>query len=493
MDFTLIDELDYKAVPLLRLTNNKLVLNEINLDTSQKYKVVSVIGKPNTGKSTFLNLLISHLNNEDIKVFNHIDQGIDIYVQDDVIFLNCEEIENTHNVQLIELIYRLSTLIICNDSKLMATFESIHNDVKPDLLIRFRDCDSNFESNCNIDKSLNDIFSSVDIISTNTLDRSELKDLRLNNFLNVIESKDNNFLNCFIDIINKMTNVKSMLSNEFLTVAQIIVDKLNKDITNAIMMTSLTQELDEKMKQLINVDETQKYLDDNVVPVEHILKNISDLNKLKYKESTITLMNYSQNIINSVKTESKKLAKDKLVNFENFVKNLINDYMVNYSKYYFKMKNEYLEKFNALKDNVKDQILKYNNINSFVFTETFTQHMTQLLKLGDSLFTIHLEKNDHIITIFMKLHKECDALYKSDFTKFCVNKYGNCHDQMMKQEFRNMYYDKYFKLLTQKQCVKLQSYNTECFITVGEYYNDFSSEIWNIINESENMNKILNL
>jgi len=66
---------------LLNIKDNKLVLNKL-INIKDSY-VISIVGDSRKGKSTFLNILINFLTNENIKYFNtssdiyHCTIGID--------------------------------------------------------------------------------------------------------------------------------------------------------------------------------------------------------------------------------------------------------------------------------------------------------------------------------------------------------------------------------------------------------------------------------
>ena len=161
------------ALSLVDIKNNKLILNR-NLETEHEcfvinsqtpIKVVSIIGKARTGKSSFLNCLISFWENDSKNVFQmsntdkHCTNGIDMYYLQEkgILLLDFQGIwvENSSNdSKLLLLAYLMSDIIIFNETKMLtngtlAQFEpmlAFINDIKgnndafnPKLIFRVGD------------------------------------------------------------------------------------------------------------------------------------------------------------------------------------------------------------------------------------------------------------------------------------------------------------------------------------------------------------------
>jgi hypothetical protein len=238
------------AHSLIDIENNKLILNSniskklLNYSDDKKIKVVSIIGKARTGKSTLLNILLSHWKLASQSVFTmsdsgkHCTNGIDIYniSEKGIILLDFQGIylgDSSNDPKLLLLAYILSDIIIFNETKLLSNitlqqFEPMLsfinymkgrndlNDFNPKLIFRISDMTLDIDPTTNMRNMLNpeedqfqaireciiDLFDSPYAVFTNNLDRSELKLMRQNKFKELLELPENGF-NTAITKINE--------------------------------------------------------------------------------------------------------------------------------------------------------------------------------------------------------------------------------------------------------------------------------------------------
>lgn len=184
--------------------------------------IISIIGEARMGKSTFLNTLISHKINGNMKIFNtsskisHCTVGIDMYHYDDYLFLDFQGIsyENSNfDVKLLLIAYLVSNIIICNVGmmnntclKLLEPINyyannlDIRNAQKPKLLFRVKDYNLDSPISTLLEKTLNmqndhykglrvtikELFNSIDVISTDHLDKQDIKNIRDGNYLAIL-------------------------------------------------------------------------------------------------------------------------------------------------------------------------------------------------------------------------------------------------------------------------------------------------------------------
>lgn len=236
------------AKSLIDIKDNKLVFNSKLLFTSnleeKKLKVISIIGKARTGKSTFLNCLLTYWKTDTQNVFTmsssgkHCTNGIDIYnIQEEgIILLDFQGIylgDSSNDPKLLLLAYLLSDVIIFNEVKMLSNitlqqFEpmlSFINYLKgkttsdldnfnPKLIFRISDMSLDIEPTSNmqdmlkeeddqfqaIRECINDLFDTPYAVCTKNLDRSELDLLKQNKFRELLESTENGFDNAISKI-----------------------------------------------------------------------------------------------------------------------------------------------------------------------------------------------------------------------------------------------------------------------------------------------------
>ena len=225
------------AQSLIDIKDNKLVFNsKVSFEkTDTTIKVISIIGKARTGKSSFLNCLLTYWKTDTQNIFtmsasgNNCTNGIDIYnIQEEgIILLDFQGIylgDSSNDPKLLLLAYLLSDVIIFNEVKMLSNitlqqFEPMLsfinymkniNDMKdfnPKLIFRIGDMSLDIEPTSNMQNMLkqeddqfqaireciNELFDNPYAVCTKNLDRSELDLLKKNKFKEVLESTENGF------------------------------------------------------------------------------------------------------------------------------------------------------------------------------------------------------------------------------------------------------------------------------------------------------------
>ena len=118
---------------LITIKDNKLYYNLKNTteDVSTSVKIISVIGKARTGKSTLVNVLISKWSNKNTSIFkmsdsgDHCTNGVDYYYIKhlNIILLDFQGIylgDSSQDSKLLLLAYLLSDVIIFNENKMLS-------------------------------------------------------------------------------------------------------------------------------------------------------------------------------------------------------------------------------------------------------------------------------------------------------------------------------------------------------------------------------------
>jgi hypothetical protein len=211
-------------------------IEDIN-NIEKQIKVISIIGKARTGKSTFLNCLLTYWKSDTQNIFTmsssgkHCTNGIDIYniSEEGIILLDFQGIylgDSSNDPKLLLLAYLLSDVIIFNEVKMLSNitlqqFEpmlSFINYLKgkttseldnfnPKLIFRISDMSLDIEPTSNmqdmlkeeddqfqaIRECINDLFDTPYAVCTKNLDRGELDLLKKNQFKEVLDSTENGF------------------------------------------------------------------------------------------------------------------------------------------------------------------------------------------------------------------------------------------------------------------------------------------------------------
>jgi hypothetical protein len=258
---------------LITIDNNNLIykLNDISKIEDKKIKIISVIGKARTGKSTLMNIIISKWLNKNTTIFKmsdsgeHCTNGVDYYyVEDkDILLLDFQGIylgDSSQDSKLLLLSYLLSDIIIFNENKMLTNntlsqFEPMlsfmhyvsNNDLKkynPKLIFRISDVNLDIEPTSNMQQMLsyhndqfqsirdciNNLFDEPFAINTNNLDRKEFTQLRNNNFMEILKENDNGFNNAIQKIIDYIECCNyNWTFTKFICNIKIIVEYINQD------------------------------------------------------------------------------------------------------------------------------------------------------------------------------------------------------------------------------------------------------------------------
>jgi hypothetical protein len=233
------------ASSLVDIEKGKLIYNTaLNLKShnDKPIKVVSIIGKARTGKSTFLNCLLTYWKSDSQHIFTmsdscvHCTNGIDIYNIEDcgIILLDFQGIylgNSSNDPKLLLLAYLVSDIIIFNEVKMLSNitlqqFEPMlsfinylkgKNDLKdfnPKLVFRISDMNLEIDPTSNMQDMLHDeddqfqaireciieLFDTPYAVCTKNLDRGEFKLLRENNFRDLLDNPENGFLEAITNI-----------------------------------------------------------------------------------------------------------------------------------------------------------------------------------------------------------------------------------------------------------------------------------------------------
>jgi hypothetical protein len=306
---------------LITIKNNKLWYNLKNIteDTTTPVKIISVIGKARTGKSTLMNLLISKWSNSNTTVFkmndtgDHCTNGVDYYYikELNIILLDFQGIylgDSSQDSKLLLLAYLLSDVIIFNENKMLSNntlsqfepmlsfIQYMHKDdfkkSNPKLIFRITDVNLNIDPTTNMHQMLtqqndqfqsirdciNELFDEPFAINTNNLDRSEFKLLKKEDFMGILNENENGFNNA----INKINDYLSCCTAQrtfgsFINDTRCIVMAINNngqinfhelDVLSNLSIRNILDyilKIDQSMYIEIVVDGTQKLYEDNLV------------------------------------------------------------------------------------------------------------------------------------------------------------------------------------------------------------------------------------
>ena len=271
------------ASSLVDIEKGKLIYNTaltLKSDKAASIKVVSIIGKARTGKSTFLNCLLTYWKSDSQNIFTmsdtgtHCTNGIDIYNIEDrgIILLDFQGIylgDSSNDPKLLLLAYLVSDIIIFNEVKMLSNitlqqFEPMlsfinylkgKNDLKdfnPKLVFRISDMNLEIDPTSNMQNMLHDeddqfqaireciidLFDTPYAVCTKNLDRGEFKLLRENNFRGLLDNPENGFIEAITNINNYLECCESRkTASLFLTDLPKIVSCINEE--KAIDFTKL--------------------------------------------------------------------------------------------------------------------------------------------------------------------------------------------------------------------------------------------------------------
>jgi hypothetical protein len=265
-------EIEINADPLIKIKDGKLDFVFEKIDESKMdenpVKIISIIGNGRTGKSTFLNCMLTHLNGRTTKVFDtqdtdeHCTSGLDMFYSEEhnLILIDVQGLklaDSSHDVHLLLITYLISDIIIYNQKNILNNdiFDTLsplasfinYLDIKsminkPSLFFRLGDVDLKFDPAThlmstlaprkdqyqNIRNVFKTLFKDIDIGTTNSLDRTEKKLLNSKNFFEIVNESDNNFkktIEHVLKICDEQPNTKNY--KEWLTKIPKYVKKIS--------------------------------------------------------------------------------------------------------------------------------------------------------------------------------------------------------------------------------------------------------------------------
>jgi len=309
------------ASSLVDIEKGKLIYNTalaLKSDKTASIKVVSIIGKARTGKSTFLNCLLTYWKSDSQHIFTmsdsgtHCTNGIDIYNIKDrgIILLDFQGIylgDSSNDPKLLLLAYLVSDIIIFNEVKMLSNitlqqFEPMlsfinylkgKNDLKdfnPKLVFRISDMNLEIDPTSNMQNMLQneedqfqaireciiDLFDTPYAVCTKNLDRGEFKLLKENNFRALLDNSENGFLEAITSINDYLECCESRrTASLFLTDLPKIVNCINGekaiDFTKLDIVKSLG---DHQIRDWIDALGTDIYSDIVVDGTSETYKNV---------------------------------------------------------------------------------------------------------------------------------------------------------------------------------------------------------------------------
>ena len=451
----------------------KNIWNGININ-SQSFYVISIIGDARKGKSTFLNLIISHLVGSNVEVFKASNQsetlthGITMFVCKNIIFLDCEGLakEGTQrDIKLLLIPYMISNVVIFNDTddfndslikKLeplttLSTFVDYGKKTnKPKLIFRISnyelegDIKESFKNKIKstkdkdvaktIIKTLDELFDSIDIISTPTPDRSDRKLLSNKHYLEFLNKESTEFRPAIEYVLDK---VKSGISVQFSSLSKLIEQSVNSINTN------------DQIKP--EYFDTTRIIHNNVI--NEFIQNIPF--KL-----------YDPIIIDGLKTTNYLIT-----NRQQELSNLLLEYDNKFAKVEHQIKNEHREK---IKNQIQKQINLAINESSQIAINVY---MSQLKSINNELHNIRNEINS------LNLHLFSDIDFETVFLNQTIIKIINWLDKY-----------EYGKIHINSIMIQIKDLSVRCKNEFSKVWikNSESSSLINDILNSWNEDKIIN-
>lgn len=372
LSFSTMKTSDLQAKPFVKFDGTKLLLQfqNDNLDLSS-VKVLSILGKARLGKSTFLNTIVSKLTQSNAKVFNcktgtdHCTYGIDycFLPEQNLLLLDSQGLANgdaSHDPALLLFLYLVSDVLIFNDSKILQnealkliepvcafmTYIDSDSHIKPHLMFRISDGKLVQDTNKNlamimaphkdqyqsIRESIVELFQpNIGLVKTETLDRREETMLDNNEYLDLLQVKENGFdktIVSILDLLQKTESRSNVLSNLPQIIEQInnnekiTIDKLDvvAILAENEVASWISKEVDKSLYNPITVDGTQSSFEKNVETRQaEVKKKLLAFNKrFKTLSKTITETHLEKlkadlnDPINKAIQESEQQAKHKI-------------------------------------------------------------------------------------------------------------------------------------------------------------------------------------
>jgi hypothetical protein len=451
---------------LISIKDNKLyynLKNTTNVDLSSPVKIISVIGKARTGKSTLMNLLISKWSNTNTTVFkmsdtgDHCTNGVDYYYIKDlnIILLDFQGIylgDSSQDSKLLLLAYLLSDVIIFNENKMLSNntlsqFEPMLSFIQymnkednkkcnPKLIFRITDVNLNIDPTTNMHQMLlhqndqfqsirdciNELFDEPFAINTNNLDRSEFKLLKKEDFLGILNESDNGFdnamtkINDYISCCNAQRTFGSFI-NDIRRIVQSINDQKKIDFKELDVVSNLAiknileyiLQIDNSLYSEILLDGTQKlYTDNLVMRITRRDKIIEDIYK-KFKKIPKNIIDAQlPKFTDKVNPLIEKATKQNLEMANNKMKDIIkNNFTVNPYKmtFTFGETESYKNWIKELED-IFEKITKSSSLLFVDVLQQYEENKNKILNLIKVKYDGEKSKINIINDIYKQICKE---------------------------------------------------------------------------------------
>ena len=467
----------------------------LDYDTNSNIKVISVIGKARTGKSTLLNTIISKITNDDTTIFKtsdettHCTNGVDFHLIGNLLFLDFQGIylgDSSMDSKLLLLSYLISDVIIFNENKIlsnntlsqfepMVAFMHYINKIKtknPKLIFRISDVNLNIEPTTNMHQMLTkqkdqfqsirecieELFDEPFAISTNSLDRHEFKLLKKQQYLDILNESDNGFDTAitkimeYIECTESKTNFGSFLSN----------------IKNIIDILNSNKKVDfKKLDVVLNLANYE------ILDYIHKINNSVydeievDGTEETYQKNLVSRMNKKEEILADIYKTFSTIPKNIIdvqidKNFSNKIDPVINNAKEKNLKLAYEKYNEYLnelvpkilfsfvfgvDEYNELKENIKNRFNIVDEKISHLYSVVYNEFIDRTKVICESIKNAYKEQ----MKIIDKSIENMDKLSK--------NYVDNIQDNIEK------IFLEYFN-----------EYELEPHIKIQTYFNEFCEE-----------------
>ena len=334
---------------LVTINNGKLTtINSIKSDN--KVKIISVVGKARTGKSTLMNLLISKwfgINKTIFKMSDsgeHCTNGVDYYYieKHNIILLDFQGIylgDSSQDSKLLLLAYLLSDVIIFNENKMLSNntlgqFEPMlsfiqyidtkHLKCNPKLIFRIADVNLDIEPTTNMHQMLSrqddqfqsirecidELFDEPFAINTKNLDRSEFKLLKKEDFMGILDEEENGFnksitkINEYLECIEPKRTVSTFFT-DVNHIIQSINDESKIDFKKLDIVLNLANyEILEYISNIDKIDPNRSLYYDIIV----------DGTQKLYIENLVSRVSKRDSIISTIYTKFNTVPKSIISN-----------------------------------------------------------------------------------------------------------------------------------------------------------------------------------
>jgi len=469
---------------LIQIKDNKLILDGFDIPTDTEISIFSIIGTARTGKSTLLNCIGSYLLKKNVKIFNiddtdeHCTIGIDMYYfeMEKIVLLDCQGLkldDSSNDPKLLLIVYLISDCIIYNQRSILnndifetlqplATFINYIENInyKPNLIFRILDSELKYEPKKLLEKTLSNkndqyqntreamlnLFSTIEICITNSLDRNEKKLLQQHKFYDFMTNDENNFMNCIKNLL-KYRNENKKFSEWYKIIKNFITSiNTNKKIDfNKLDIYQICVEKEIlEFKLAINQDNYKDIscgiLDEDylkiVVPKIEYKDNILRLFHSKFNMAGKKMYHYHyEEIKNKLEMPILHIEKSIIERARKQIKNELNIYFKNDIKFAFNSLNknttldDYNEKYDIIIYKLNDFLQSINKYYSFVVDEYKKIIEVYKLNIKEKFFELVEIQNKNFNNIV-------------EYFDIINNKYDNIYDIILKYNFKDYHTNK---------------------------------------------------